>query len=64
MGIMEEYRRQGIDALLYLETLKVVFAKGYEWLDGSLPQKFKLREMAMGGGIVASSELRNGGGGK
>jgi len=36
MGILEEYRRRGIDALLYLESIKAVFAKGYEWLDGSL----------------------------
>jgi GNAT superfamily N-acetyltransferase len=36
MGILEEYRRRGIDALLYLETIQAFFAKGYEWLDGSL----------------------------
>lgn len=36
MGILEKYRRRGIDALLYLETVKAFFNKGYEWLDGSL----------------------------
>jgi len=36
MGILEAYRRRGIDALLYMETVKAVFEKGYEWLDGSL----------------------------
>lgn len=36
MGILEGYRRRGIDALLYLESVKAVFDKGYEWLDGSL----------------------------
>jgi GNAT superfamily N-acetyltransferase len=36
MGILEPYRRRGIDALLYLETIKAFYAKGYEWLDGSL----------------------------
>jgi GNAT superfamily N-acetyltransferase len=42
MGILEEYRRRGIDALLYLETLKAVFARGYEWLDGSLTSEENL----------------------
>ena len=36
MGVLEEYRRRGIDALLYLEALKAAAAKGYKWLDGSL----------------------------
>nr|HID13370.1 N-acetyltransferase [Anaerolineae bacterium] len=36
MGVLEEYRRRGIDALLYLEAVKAVFDRGYEWLDGSL----------------------------
>ena len=40
MGILEEYRRRGIDALLYLEAVKTVFDKGYEWLDGSLTSEF------------------------
>lgn len=36
MGIVEEYRRRGIDALLYMETLRTACQKGYRWLDGSL----------------------------
>lgn len=36
MGVLEEYRHRGIDALLYLETIKAFYEKGYEWLDGSL----------------------------
>jgi GNAT superfamily N-acetyltransferase len=42
MGVLEEYRRRGIDALLYLETIKALFAKGYEWLDGSLTSEENL----------------------
>ncbi len=42
MGVLEEYRRRGIDALLYLETIKAVFARGYEWLDGSLTSEENL----------------------
>ena len=40
MGILEEYRRRGIDALLYLEAVKAVFDKGYAWLDGSVTSEF------------------------
>jgi len=36
MGVLEEYRRRGIDALLYLEGIKAFLDKDYEWLDGSL----------------------------
>jgi hypothetical protein len=36
MGILGSYRRRGIDALLYVETIKAFYDKGYEWLDGSL----------------------------
>lgn len=36
MGVLPEYRRRGIDALLYIEALKAASKKGYEWLDGSL----------------------------
>ena len=36
MGVLQEYRQRGIDALLYLETIKAFFDKGYEWLDGSV----------------------------
>jgi len=40
MGVLEEYRRRGIDALVYLEAVKAVFDKGYQWLDGSLASEF------------------------
>jgi len=40
MGILEEYRRRGIDALLYLETVKAVYEKGYAWLDGSITSEY------------------------
>lgn len=40
MGVLEEYRRRGIDALLYLEGLKAFLDKGYEWLDGSLTSEY------------------------
>jgi hypothetical protein len=36
MGILREYRRRGLDALLYLEAVKAFYEKGYEWLDGSV----------------------------
>jgi GNAT superfamily N-acetyltransferase len=36
MGVLPEYRRRGIDALLYMEAIKAVYDKGYAWLDGSL----------------------------
>jgi hypothetical protein len=36
MGILQEYRRRGIDALLYVEAVKTFYEKGYEWLDGSV----------------------------
>ena len=36
MGVMPEYRRRGIDAMIYLDMLRAVFDKGYRWLDGSL----------------------------
>jgi len=42
MGVLPEYRRRGIDALLYLEMLKAVFDKGYKWLDGSLTAEYNL----------------------
>jgi len=35
-GVLEEYRRRGIDVLLYLEAVRSAAAKGYKWLDGSL----------------------------
>ena len=36
MGVLEPYRRRGIDALLYVESIRRVFQKGYRWLDGSV----------------------------
>ena len=40
MGILEQYRRRGIDALLYLESIKAMIRKGYKWLDGSLASEY------------------------
>ncbi|MDD2696536.1 MAG: hypothetical protein PHD58_11490 [Anaerolineales bacterium] len=40
MGVREAYRRRGIDALLYLEAVKAIYAKGYAWLDGSVTSEF------------------------
>lgn len=42
MGVLEEYRRRGIESLLYLETLKAMLGKGYEWLDGSVTSEENL----------------------
>ena len=36
MGVLKEYRRRGIDALLYVEALAKAKERGYKWLDGSL----------------------------
>lgn len=36
LGVLEEYRGRGIDALLYVETARQLLAKGYEWIDLSL----------------------------
>jgi GNAT superfamily N-acetyltransferase len=36
MGVLEEFRRRGIDALLSVEALRSARRKGYKWLDGSL----------------------------
>jgi GNAT superfamily N-acetyltransferase len=35
MGVMEQYRRRGIDALLYYETALAAKASGYEWVEAS-----------------------------
>ncbi len=40
LGLLEEYRRQGIDVLMWLEAVRVAVAKGYRWLDGSLTSEF------------------------
>jgi GNAT superfamily N-acetyltransferase len=36
MGVLEEYRLRGVEALLYVEIARAVLAGGYRWLDGSL----------------------------
>ncbi|MGD8998604.1 MAG: GNAT family N-acetyltransferase, partial [Anaerolineae bacterium] len=36
MGVLDSYRRRGIDALLYLQAVKAFFDGGYKWLDGSV----------------------------
>jgi GNAT superfamily N-acetyltransferase len=36
MGVLKEYRRRGIDALLYVEALTKAKERGYQWLDGSI----------------------------
>lgn len=36
MGVLPEMRARGIDALLFMESLRAMMAKGYQWLDGSL----------------------------
>jgi GNAT superfamily N-acetyltransferase len=40
MGLLEEYRHRGIDAILYLEVVKAIFNKGYTWLDGSITSEY------------------------
>ncbi|MGD8813856.1 MAG: hypothetical protein PVI78_05210 [Anaerolineales bacterium] len=39
-GVIEQYRRRGIDVLLYLQAVREAAAKGYRWLDGSLTSEF------------------------
>ena len=36
LGVLKEYRRRGIDALLYVTALAKAKERGYAWLDGSL----------------------------
>ena len=43
MGILEAYRQRGINALLYMEMVKAVFEKGYEWLEGSVTSEYNLK---------------------
>jgi GNAT superfamily N-acetyltransferase len=40
MGVVDEYRRRGIDALLYMEAIKAFYRKGYKWLDGSVTSEY------------------------
>jgi len=39
-GVRKEYRRRGIDTLLYFEAIKAAREKGYKWLDGSTTSEF------------------------
>jgi GNAT superfamily N-acetyltransferase len=40
MGVLEEYRHPGIDALLYLEAVKAIYERGYAWMDGSVTSEY------------------------
>ena len=40
LGLLEEYRHRGIDAMLYLEAVKAIYEKGYAWLDGSVCSEY------------------------
>lgn len=40
MGILEKYRRRGIESMLYMEVIKAVYEKGYAWLDGSVTAEY------------------------
>jgi len=40
MGVLEEYRHRGIDALLYMEAVKAIYQKGYQWIDGSITSEY------------------------
>lgn len=35
LGVLEQYRKRGIDALLYYETAKAASANGYKWAEAS-----------------------------
>jgi GNAT superfamily N-acetyltransferase len=39
-GVKKEYRRRGIETLLYFEAVKSAAEKGYTWLDGSTTSEF------------------------
>jgi len=36
MGVLPEFRFRGVEALLFVSSLRAMIAKGYRWLDGSL----------------------------
>ncbi len=40
MGVLETFRRRGIDALLYVEMIKAACIRGYRWLEGSLTSEW------------------------
>ena len=42
MGVLPELRFRGIDALLFVESLKAMMAKRYRWLDGSLTSEHNM----------------------
>lgn len=58
MGVLPEYRRRGIDALLYLDMLRAVFDKGYQWLDGSLTGEENLLVNLLAGRLGAERYKR------
>jgi hypothetical protein len=35
LGVLEEYRARGVDALMYYETIVKGVPLGYEWAEGS-----------------------------
>jgi hypothetical protein len=39
LGVLKEYRRRGIDALLYMETMQRAKQKGYNFGEGSWVQE-------------------------
>jgi GNAT superfamily N-acetyltransferase len=39
-GLRKEYRRRGIDTLLYYKAIKAAAERGYRWLDGSTTSEF------------------------
>ncbi len=36
VGVLPEYRYRGIESLLFVESIRAMMAKRYQWLDGSL----------------------------
>jgi hypothetical protein len=42
MGVLDQYRMRGIDALLYLEVIRGFMERGYAWLDGSVTGEYNL----------------------
>jgi GNAT superfamily N-acetyltransferase len=53
MGVLPEYRRRGIDAMMYLDMLRAVFQKGYKWLDGSITAETNLLVNLLAGRLGA-----------
>lgn len=46
-GVRKEYRRRGIETLLYFEALKAATTKGYQWLDGSTTSELNSAVVSM-----------------